>query len=140
MLIAVDGRPQAQQQGDASRRVARTLWGDLREGLSVIGHSRALSGALLAGAITMLGLGAVNVRFVPLIVNDLGVRETWFGLIEFAQTAGMVLSGIVLVGLVARYKPQYVVSTSLLVLGALVGVIAGVQNVWHVLIVLFFIG
>ena len=65
------------------------------EGLRVVGRSRLLTGALISAGVIMLGLGAVNVLFVPLLINDLQVPATWFGAIDLAQTSSMVLSAIV---------------------------------------------
>ena len=39
----------------------------------------------------MLGLGAVNVLFVPLLVTDLQVSPAWFGALDLAQSASMIL-------------------------------------------------
>ena len=49
----------------------------LSEGLRIVSGSRALSTTLLALAVSMFGLGAVNVLFLPLVVNVLGVSPAW---------------------------------------------------------------
>ena len=57
----------------------------IRTGIDVVRGSRVLAGILMASAVTMLGLGAVNVLFVPLIVNELGVSPTWMAGIDLIR-------------------------------------------------------
>ena len=90
--------------------------------------------------VTMLGLGAVNVLFVPLMVNELKVPTTWFGALEFAQTAGMVLSGGLVAMLAARFKPPGIVCVGAMALGVAIGLLSLVASIWHVLPMLFVIG
>ena len=35
----------------------------------------------------MLGVGAINVLFIPFLVNDLGASPAWAGPLEGAQTS-----------------------------------------------------
>ncbi|HEX6475450.1 MAG TPA: MFS transporter, partial [Candidatus Limnocylindria bacterium] len=56
----------------------------LAEGLAIIRGSRLLTGAILASTVTMLGFGAVNVLFVPFIIDDLQVPATWMAGVELA--------------------------------------------------------
>jgi DHA3 family macrolide efflux protein-like MFS transporter len=90
--------------------------------------------------VMMLGLGAVNVLFVPLMINELQVPATWFGALEFAQTAGMVLSGGLVALLAARFKPTWIVCIGAMALGVAIGLISLAGNIWHVLPVLFLVG
>ncbi|MBP7686757.1 MAG: MFS transporter, partial [Thermoflexales bacterium] len=69
---------------------AGQVWGELKEGLHFMAHQRVLVGATLGFALTMLGLGAINVLFVPFMVNDLRMNEAFVGLIDLTQMAGMV--------------------------------------------------
>ena len=56
----------------------RSVLAGVRSGLRIVRGSRVLTGVMLAAGITMLGLGAVNVLFVPLLVQDLGsTRPGW---------------------------------------------------------------
>jgi DHA3 family macrolide efflux protein-like MFS transporter len=88
----------------------------------------------------MLGLGAVNILFIPLLTNDLKVPTTLFGLVQAAQTAGMILAGGLVAMLATRLRPTYMVSVGLMGMGLMVGLIAVVGQLWHVLVLLFFIG
>ncbi|HUS14243.1 MAG TPA: MFS transporter [Chloroflexia bacterium] len=122
------------------RGTPRAIFTQLGEGLQTIGRSRILLGTLLALAITMLGLGAVNVLVVPLILNDLRVPATWFGAVELAQAASMVLSGSLVAVLAARLAPARIVSVGLLLIGALTALIGLSGSIWHLLVILFAVG
>jgi MFS family permease len=124
----------------ASSGTPREIFAQLAGGLQVIAHSRILTGTLMALAVTMLGLGAVNVLIVPLIINDLHVPATWFGAVEFAQTASMVLSGGLVAVLAARLKMTQIVTGSLVLIGLLTGLIALSGTIWHLLLILFAVG
>jgi MFS transporter, DHA3 family, macrolide efflux protein len=112
----------------------------LREGIGIVRGSRALSGSLIAAATSMLGLGAVNVLFVPLIVDDLNVDATWMAGIELAQTAGMILAAGAVAFLVRRLAPTTIITVGLAGIGACIGLMAGVSAVWQVILLLFVVG
>jgi MFS family permease len=113
------------------------VFAQLGDGLKIIGHSRILAGTLVGMAVTMLGLGAVNVLMVPLIINDMQLPATWFGLIEFVQTAAMILSGSLVALLAARLKPTGMVSIGLSLLGVVIGSIALANNLVVLGIIIF---
>jgi MFS family permease len=112
----------------------------LLEGLAIVRGSRALSGSLIAAAVTMLGLGAVNVLFVPLLVNDLGVPATWMAGIEFAQVSAMLLAAGIVPFLARRLAPTTIISIGLVGIGVGIGLLSGVVAVWQVIGVLFLVG
>lgn len=109
-------------------QVAAGLLGPLMDGLRVISGDRALSAILIATGVTMFGLGAVNVLFVPFVVNTLKVPVAWLGALETAETIGMVVSGGLVVGLAARLRPQNMIVLGLVALGALTAAIGVVPN------------
>ena len=119
---------------------AGQVFSELREGLKVTFSNRVLAGTIVAFAVTMLGLGAVNILLVPLLVDDLMVKETWFAAIEFSQTAGMVLAGALVASLASRLRPTHILAGSLIGLGIAVGFMALPTAVWHILIILFAAG
>lgn len=124
----------------AARTEASSVLEALLEGLRLIGRSRILLGTLTGAAVMMLGLGAVNVLFIPLLTKDLRVPPTLFGLVQLAETGGMILAGSLVVALAARLKPTQMVSLGMVVLGLGVGLIALVGTLWQVLALLFLIG
>ena len=107
------GRPAAEA---AAAIRARGMGASVADGLRVIAHSAHLVAALGGVAVTMLGIGAINVLFIPFLVDELGASPAWAGPLEGAQTLAMVLSGVLLTGLAAR------VSAPRLFTGGLVGV------------------
>ncbi len=130
-------------QGKATPRGVsspRVIFGELVGGLRITFGNRILAGTILAAAVTMLGLGAVNVLLVPLIVNDLQVPETWFAVIEFAQTSAMILSGALVTVIAARFKPTQIVVVAFIGVGTVIALTAGITNVWQLLLILFGVG
>jgi MFS family permease len=112
----------------------------IRAGLAVVRGSRVLAAIIMASSVTMLGLGAVNVLFVPLIVNDLGVSPTWMAGIDFAQTVGMLAAAALVTTLVRRLAPTSIITLALVGVGVCIGLMAGVSSVWQVLVILVAVG
>ncbi len=127
----------ARKQADAT---VRAILDEFMVGMRIIFSSRILIGVLVSAAVVMLGLGAVNVLFVPLLINELHLPETWFGAIEAAQVAGMVLGGSLTAILAARLRPTRMITLGLMAVGVGIGAIAAVTQVWHVMLLLFPIG
>jgi MFS family permease len=129
------GRPsQAERVSAGGTRAAMT------EGLRIVGRSRALSTTLLALAVSMLGLGAVNVLFLPLLVNVLDVSPVWLGLVEVAQSASMILAAGLVAVLAARLRPTTIVTAGIFGVAILIGLTGAATSVWHVVLLLFGIG
>jgi MFS family permease len=118
----------------------RAVFDELGEGLHLIARSRALLGTLVAAGVAMLGIGAVNVLLPPYIVNDLGLSETWFGVIGFAQVAGMLLSGGLIAILAAHFRPTHLISGGLVALGAATAALGATSEIWQLFITLFVVG
>ena len=59
--------------------------------LRLIAGSPSLIATVVGLAIAMLGLGAVNILFVPFLINELGASAAWAGPLEAAQTISMVV-------------------------------------------------
>jgi MFS transporter, DHA3 family, macrolide efflux protein len=135
-IAAEAGRVRSNGEHGERKDVLRSM----REGIGIVRGSRALSGSLIAAATSMLGLGAVNVLFVPLIVNDLSVDATWMAGIELAQTAGMILAAGAVAFLVRRLAPTTIITIGLAGIGACIGLMAGVSAVWQVILLLFVVG
>ncbi len=110
------------------------------EGLRVVAGARILWTTLLALAISMLGLGAVNVLFLPLVVDVLEVNPVWLGVIEIAQSVSMILAAGLVAVLAARLRPTTIISVGIIAAGALVGLTGLVTDVWQVALLLFLIG
>ncbi len=114
--------------------------GELRAGLRVVSGSPAIVATIISASAVMLGIGAVNVLFVPLLVNDLGVSPAWFGAIDLAQTAGMILAAALLAARLSGIAPSRIVSVAMAGLALFVALLAGVSQVWQIVVLLFGVG
>ena len=130
--IATSGRP--------VRATSSQVWTEIRAGFGVVVASRPLRGVLISLSVTMLGLGAVNVLFVPFLIGDLGVSEAFLGAVEASQVVGLVVSGTIVAVLATRLRPAALVSFGLVALSVFIGAVATTQAVWHVMLLLFFVG
>jgi MFS family permease len=97
---------------------AQGMGSAVADGLRLVARSAPLLAALGGVAVTMLGVGAINVLFIPFLVDELGASPAWAGPLEGAQTVAMVVSGGLLAGLATR------VSVPRLFVGGLLGVAA----------------
>lgn len=130
----------------AAATTGQSLWAnvlsvgsDLRAGLDLIAKTPVLWGSLIVTSVMMLGLGSVNVLFVPFLANDLRVPIAWFGVVEFAQVLGMVISGG-LAATVLRFKLGHVISGGAIGLGLAVAATALAGAPWQVMVTLFIVG
>jgi MFS family permease len=116
------------------------LAGSLAAGLRTVAHSSRLSTTILALAVCMLGLGAVNVLFVPLLVTVLAVGTAWFGPVELAQSASMILAAGLIGTLAARIRPSTIVTVGLAAMAVVIALVGTVTEIWHVLALMFAVG
>ncbi len=77
------GRPQADETAHATPD--QGLRSAVAEGLRLIARSRPLVAALSGVSVTMLGIGAINVLFIPFLVDELGASPAWAGPLEGAR-------------------------------------------------------
>jgi MFS family permease len=113
---------------------------EVREGIAVVAQAPKLVATLISASAVMLGIGAVNVLFVPLLVNDLNVSPAWFGALDGAQTIGMILAAAVLAARLGGVKPSVIVGTSMAGIALFSALLAGVNQVWQVVGLLFLVG
>lgn len=109
---------------------AQQVWRDLKEGLHFVAHQRLLVGALVGFAVMMLGIGAINVLFVPFLVNDLHLSETYLGFIDLVQMLGMVAVTSYIAHLSRRFQPWQIIGGGIIALGAFLGVVGWVEVAW----------
>jgi MFS transporter, DHA3 family, macrolide efflux protein len=128
---------------DASEAMASVRAGigsSVQEGLRIVRRSRILAGLVLSVSVTMLGLGAVNVLFVPLIVEELRVSPSWMAGFDAAQVAGMLGASMVVALLARRLAPTAIITAGLVGIGIAIGALYGASQVWHVMLVLLVAG
>ncbi len=116
--------------------VARSI----REGLVIVRDSRLLLGTLLGVSTAMLGIGAVNVLFVPLLVNELDVSPAWMAAIDGAEAISIVLATTIVAWLTARISTTAIITVALAGIAVVTLGLAGVTSVWQVIALLFAVG
>ena len=134
-----DGVETAASASSASPTMSAVV-SELKDGVLLIARSRILIGILVAISVTMLGLGAVNVLLAPFVVNDMGLPETWFGALEFAQSAAMILSSLFITALASRFKSTTIISVGLIVLGLVFTWFSRSSSMWQLFIAMFLVG
>jgi MFS transporter, DHA3 family, macrolide efflux protein len=117
-----------------------SIGASLKIGLMRVAHSRLLSTTILSLAVVMLGLGAVNVLFIPLLVSDLAVSPAWFGALDLAQSASMILAAGMIGAIAARVRPTTIVTVGLVGVAVIIGLTGAVTAVWQVLVLMFLVG
>lgn len=122
-------------------RTLRTMLGELAIGLRYVVTDQVMRGVLISFLALMLGLGAANVTFVPLLIDELGMREEGLGLIRFSQTLGIILgSALVTTTLAQRYKARDLIGLSMLAFGVTTVIVSVVNNYALMVAVLFAVG
>jgi MFS family permease len=109
-------------------------------GLRAIAGSRVLLATVAGLAVAMLGLGAVNVLFVPLLINELHETAIWAGPLEAAQTLSMVLAGGLVAALATRLRSTTIVTATLAGVAVVIFALSRVPNVAGLFVVLFAAG
>jgi MFS family permease len=140
VLISRIARSAGRIEGGVAGAPRQGVGSSVLEGLRIVRGSRVLSGIVMAIGVTMLGLGAVNVLFVPLIVNDLAVSPTWMAGIDGAQTVGMLAAAALVTTLARRLAPTTIISLGLVGIGICIGLMSGVGAIWQVLLILLAVG
>jgi len=122
--------PLPHQARRASTQNAAQVWAELKEGLRFIAGQRLLVGSIAGFSLTMLGAGATNVLFVPFVVNDLRLSETWVGFIDLTQVMGMVAINLFVARIAARYTPAIIFGAGIVGLGLAIAATGWVQQAW----------
>jgi MFS family permease len=113
----------------SERPIGRGHWRDLREGLSVVRHSRSLMCVLVVWSIVMVANGIVNVSEIFLARSSYGSGDFGFGLLWAGSGVGLVLGGLVGSQLIAHgLGTAYV--RMLLVFAIGIAGAAAAPNVW----------
>jgi len=140
LLISRISRSAGRIERGTSPAKADGVRASVLEGLRIVRGSRVLLGIVMAVGVTMLGLGAVNVLFVPLIVNDLTISPTWMAGIDGAQTLGMIVAAGLVTTLARRLSPTTIITLGLLGIGVCIGLVSGITDIWQVLLILLAVG
>jgi MFS transporter, DHA3 family, macrolide efflux protein len=136
----IDGSPAGSATSAAAVPSQTGIGASLKLGLSRVAHSRLLSTTILSLAVVMLGLGAVNVLFVPLLIRVLEVSPAWFGPVDIAQSASMILAAGMVGSIAARVRPTTIVTVGLVGIAILIALTGVVTAIWQVLLLMFLVG
>jgi MFS transporter, DHA3 family, macrolide efflux protein len=119
---------------------ATGIGGAVLHGLRVIARSRPLVAALAGISVTMLGIGAINVLFIPFLVDELGASPAWAGPLEGAQTISMVVAGAVVASVGARVSLARLFVGGITGVAACVGLMAVAPGPWALFLIMFGVG
>jgi MFS family permease len=119
---------------------SQSLGGAVADGLRLISRSSQLVAALGGVSVVMLGVGAINVLFIPFLVNDLGASPVWAGPLEGAQTLSMILAGGLMGGLATRFSIPRLFVGGIAGLAVCVGLLSIAPGPWALLLIMFAVG
>lgn len=122
------------------RKSASTMLQELLVGLRYVLTDQVMRGVLISFLALMLGLGAANVTFVPLLINELGMNEAGLGLIRFAQTVGIIAGSTLVTALAARYRARNLIGLSMVAFGVMTLVVSVVTSYPLMVGVMFVVG
>jgi MFS family permease len=132
--------PAATGRIHAAGHAAAGVGGALVAGLRTIGRSRVLLTTITALAVSMLGLGAVNVLFVPFVVDTLRVGAVWLGPVELAQSASMILASALITVIARRLSSSSIVTTGMGGIAVTIALAGAAGAIWQLLVLMFVIG
>jgi len=121
-------------------RTLRAMSGELVVGLRYVLSDQVMRGVLISFLALMLGLGAANVTFVPLLINELGMKAQGLGAIRFSQTLGIILGSAYIASIADRYKARDMIGISMAAFGVTTLMVAVVTNYTVMVGVLFLVG
>jgi MFS family permease len=105
-------------------------WRDLKEGLALIGGSRALLTVLIAWNVGMLGNAGVNVAEIKLAKDSFEAGDFGFGLLVGSAGLGVALGSLSAGTWVERQRPSVVYGAGLALMAIGIGAAAASPNVW----------
>lgn len=129
------------QRLTAASVTLRAMAAELLIGLRYVFTDPIMRGVLISFLALMLGLGAANVTFVPLLINELGMREEGLGLVRFSQTVGIMIgSAAVASAALQRRRPGVIIGGSMILFGIMTIVVSRTASYALMVLVLFLVG
>jgi MFS family permease len=114
----------------AARAATAGHWRDLKEGMALIGGSRALLTVLLAWNVGMLGNAGVNVAEIKLAKDSFDAGDFGFGLLVGSAGLGVALGSLSAGTWVERHRAAGVYGAGLALMAIGIGAAAASPNVW----------
>jgi MFS family permease len=96
------------------------IWTEMRDGVAYLFRNQTMRGVLLCLAVVQLGLGAINVLWVPFMQGTFGLGAEGLGAVDAAQGIGMVLGGLSLGLLTARFSQKRLAGVSIMIIGGFI--------------------
>ncbi|MBN1136421.1 MAG: MFS transporter [Anaerolineae bacterium] len=116
------------------------VWAEMREGVSYLFGNRTMVGVLICLAVVQLGIGAINVLWVPYLQRTFGVGATGLGIVDTAQGAGMILSGLALGLIAARLNRTAMAGWAIIAIGLFIAGTGLAPAFEHVIVLSLAIG
>ncbi len=104
-LVTVTGKAEAAADSGAAPESASGFWAELRAGLAMIVHSRALLVIFVVAAICSFGEGIMAVMFILWVSKVLAGGAQEIGLFMGAQALGGILGGLIVTQVGKRLGP-----------------------------------
>jgi len=117
-----------------------TVWAEMREGVTYLFGNRTMVGVLVCMAVVQLGLGAINVLWVPFLQRTFGVDATGLGIVDSAQGAGMVLSGLALGFVASRLNRTAMAGWAIILIGLFIAAMGLAPAFGYVIVLSFAVG
>ena len=132
--------PQTTKTAAGSTNSIKSVWLDMREGLSYLfGHSSTL-GAVICMAVAYLGIGAMNVVWVPFLQRKFNIGAAGIGIVDLSQGLGMVVSVSLLGYLASRFRKSTLGAGGTLLISLPFMLMGYVPHFWMIIFLSFFIG
>ncbi len=96
------------------------VWAELREGVVYLFGNRVMVGVVLCMGVVQLGVGAINVLWVPFMQRTFGLGPEGLGAVDTAQGLGMVLGGLALGFVAARFSKRNLAGWSIAFIGGMI--------------------
>lgn len=118
----------------------RAMVSELLVGLRYVLTDQVMRGVLISFLALMLGLGAANVTFVPLLIDELGIPEEGLGLVRFSQTLGIIIGSAFVTVIAARYRARSIIGVSMIAFGITTVMVSVITSYPVMVGVLFLVG
>jgi DHA3 family macrolide efflux protein-like MFS transporter len=96
------------------------VWAEMGDGIAYLLRNETMVGVLLCLSVVQLGVGAINVLWVPFMQGTFGLGAEGLGAVDAAQGVGMVVGGVALGFLTARFSKKSLAGSCILILGVLI--------------------
>jgi DHA3 family macrolide efflux protein-like MFS transporter len=120
LTMAVPRTTLGRQAVEAAGGELSAVWAELREGVVYLFGNRVMVGVLLCMGMVQLGLGAINVLWVPFMQRTFGLGPEGLGAVDAAQGLGMVIGGLALGFVAARFSKRNLAGWGIAFIGGMI--------------------